>query len=546
MDALAVTSSTASVHSLSIISSLLLSPVVEADNTETTMNDDQQEEEPLGATAVFVSSAIVNFDSRAKSTTTRFLLTQRGEDEHPHQNTTDEGGGDNDKTVQYTDSHPPQHSSSRPGTSSSFSPAAAEPAHPGQTQQMMHKELTAPPTPTKPATAEASFEKADEAPVAAPKKDEASAATTTSTATPTGLTTDSGDPAASAPFGGSEQREFSSEESEEDRQPQQQDHGGESRQQQSTSSPADEASCDGHQEARDTPAPGQTITLPLFSTTWADSVVGAPVEAGPVHEESTSASQGIAAKKKRPRASGGERKNNKKSRSTGDRFVNGRWTEAEHQAFLAGLAAYGREWKRVAMHIPTRTSAQVRSHAQKYFCKLQQQQQQQQAAEAEAAATAAAVRLQQQHRQQYRSEERPQSSLRTNVERILAEPATVQSEIDETLQRLRERYRELQRRLRETERSTGESWDRSLSTASPSSLQDSELIALHVLQGGLPSSGNDSHCSRSGSHGHANDYYDNDSPQPPPQARDSSCANSAGTREDVSLSRSDEPQQDQD
>ncbi|KAK1946158.1 Protein LHY [Phytophthora citrophthora] len=48
----------------------------------------------------------------------------------------------------------------------------------------------------------------------------------------------------------------------------------------------------------------------------------------------------------------------------------GRWTEQEHQSFLAGLRLYGREWKKVAAKIKTRTSAQIRSHAQKYFAKL--------------------------------------------------------------------------------------------------------------------------------------------------------------------------------
>ena len=48
----------------------------------------------------------------------------------------------------------------------------------------------------------------------------------------------------------------------------------------------------------------------------------------------------------------------------------GRWTEQEHQSFLAGLRLYGREWKKVAGKIKTRTSAQIRSHAQKYFAKL--------------------------------------------------------------------------------------------------------------------------------------------------------------------------------
>ena len=42
----------------------------------------------------------------------------------------------------------------------------------------------------------------------------------------------------------------------------------------------------------------------------------------------------------------------------------GRWTIDEHEAFVRGLSLYGREWKRVAQIIPTRTAAQVRSHAQ--------------------------------------------------------------------------------------------------------------------------------------------------------------------------------------
>ncbi|OQR92021.1 hypothetical protein ACHHYP_04136 [Achlya hypogyna] len=48
----------------------------------------------------------------------------------------------------------------------------------------------------------------------------------------------------------------------------------------------------------------------------------------------------------------------------------GRWTDEEHESFLQGLHLYGREWKRVASKIKTRTSAQIRSHAQKYFAKL--------------------------------------------------------------------------------------------------------------------------------------------------------------------------------
>ena len=53
-----------------------------------------------------------------------------------------------------------------------------------------------------------------------------------------------------------------------------------------------------------------------------------------------------------------------------DGTQSGRWTKEEHENFLVGLKLYGREWKKVAKHIKTRTSAQIRSHAQKYFAKL--------------------------------------------------------------------------------------------------------------------------------------------------------------------------------
>jgi hypothetical protein len=38
--------------------------------------------------------------------------------------------------------------------------------------------------------------------------------------------------------------------------------------------------------------------------------------------------------------------------------------------FLHGLRIYGREWKKMAEKIKTRSSSQIRSHAQKYFAKL--------------------------------------------------------------------------------------------------------------------------------------------------------------------------------
>lgn len=48
----------------------------------------------------------------------------------------------------------------------------------------------------------------------------------------------------------------------------------------------------------------------------------------------------------------------------------GRWTREEHQAFLSALKMYGKEWKKVAAKVKTRTVVQTRTHAQKYFQKL--------------------------------------------------------------------------------------------------------------------------------------------------------------------------------
>ena len=49
----------------------------------------------------------------------------------------------------------------------------------------------------------------------------------------------------------------------------------------------------------------------------------------------------------------------------------GRWTAEEHDEFLKCLDIYGREWKKIAERITTRTTAQVRTHAQKYFKKIE-------------------------------------------------------------------------------------------------------------------------------------------------------------------------------
>jgi len=50
---------------------------------------------------------------------------------------------------------------------------------------------------------------------------------------------------------------------------------------------------------------------------------------------------------------------------------NGRWGKTEHLRFLAGCLLYKNNWKKVETYVRTRTSTQIRSHAQKYLKKLE-------------------------------------------------------------------------------------------------------------------------------------------------------------------------------
>jgi len=130
--------------------------------------------------------------------------------------------------------------------------------------------------------------------------------------------------------------------------------------------------------------------------------------------------------------------------------ADGRWTPEEHEAFLQGLQQHGREWKKVAQNIPTRTSSQIRSHAQKYFAKLAREEQQRALSLNRSLVSSEAVvqisslstsssQLSVPHVQQPLT-----PSAQGWLERILVDPEAVQREVEEQLGRLRARYRELQ------------------------------------------------------------------------------------------------------
>ncbi|XP_076930763.1 protein LATE ELONGATED HYPOCOTYL-like isoform X2 [Bidens hawaiensis] len=50
-----------------------------------------------------------------------------------------------------------------------------------------------------------------------------------------------------------------------------------------------------------------------------------------------------------------------------------KWTEEEHNSFLEALKLYGRAWQKIEEHIGTKTAVQIRSHAQKFFTKLEKE-----------------------------------------------------------------------------------------------------------------------------------------------------------------------------
>lgn len=71
-----------------------------------------------------------------------------------------------------------------------------------------------------------------------------------------------------------------------------------------------------------------------------------------------------------PQAS--EKSSSSLSKATANKS-SGRWTKEEHQRFVDGLKKFGKNWKQVEDYVGTRNGAQIRSHAQKFFNRLERE-----------------------------------------------------------------------------------------------------------------------------------------------------------------------------
>ncbi|CAL8463507.1 g3041 [Coccomyxa elongata] len=101
----------------------------------------------------------------------------------------------------------------------------------------------------------------------------------------------------------------------------------------------------------------------------AEEMRDAETLAGLANAPSACASAGIG---ERPSSSGAKRKTKTRKPYTITKQRE-KWTDQEHSRFLDALRMYGRAWRRIEEHIGSKTAVQIRSHAQKFFSKLEKQ-----------------------------------------------------------------------------------------------------------------------------------------------------------------------------
>jgi SHAQKYF class myb-like DNA-binding protein len=130
--------------------------------------------------------------------------------------------------------------------------------------------------------------------------------------------------------------------------------------------------------------------------------------------------------------------------------TSGRWTSLEHEAFLRALKVYGREWKKIATVIPNRTSAQIRSHAQKYFAKTEHENFQASTEQYSVSSSSVDSTL-------LYDEPVPPEFYAEQMESILRNPTQVETSVCNTLVALKKRYSQLEECLHERDTSNSQS-----------------------------------------------------------------------------------------
>ena len=68
-----------------------------------------------------------------------------------------------------------------------------------------------------------------------------------------------------------------------------------------------------------------------------------------------------------------ESRRNRDSDTKKEKVPAGRWTDDEKRLFVEAYEMFGKDWKKIKAHVGTRTGMQIRSHAQKFFKKFENQ-----------------------------------------------------------------------------------------------------------------------------------------------------------------------------